>query len=43
MSFVDFGFSNVALLSVCGEQPVVLATVWIVWEFLWNSLGQQLN
>ncbi|KRX36461.1 hypothetical protein T09_5922 [Trichinella sp. T9] len=30
-------------LSVCGEQPIVLATAWVVWGFPWDPFGQQLN
>ena len=29
-------FSNGALLAVCGEQRVALATVWVVWRFPWD-------
>lgn len=35
--------SNGAPLSLCGEQPIVLATACIVWQFPWDSLGQQFN
>jgi hypothetical protein len=30
-------------MSVCGEQPVVLATAWVVWGFPWYPFGQELN
>ena len=28
-----------ALMSVCGELLIVLATAWVVWGFPWGSLG----
>ena len=31
------------LLSVCSEQPTVLATPRVIWEFLQDPFGQQLN
>lgn len=30
-------------MSVCGEQPVVLSITWVIKNFPWNFLGQQLN
>jgi hypothetical protein len=32
--------SNGALLSVCGEKPIVLATEWVAWGFLWGAFVQ---
>ena len=36
MSYVGVVFSNRALLSVYGEQPIVLATAQVVLRFQWN-------
>lgn len=36
-------FSSGSLLSVCEEQPTVLATACVAWGFLWRHFWQQLN
>lgn len=38
--FVGVFFSNVTLLSVFREQPIVLAIAWVVWEFPWDTLAK---
>ena len=38
MSYVGFVLSSGVQLSVCGEQPIVLVTTWIIWGFLWDSI-----
>lgn len=38
VSCVGILFSYRTLLSVCGEQHLVLSTAWIVWGFLWEPL-----
>lgn len=43
LSCVGDLFTNGALLSVCGEQPIVMATAWVVCEFLWESFTQQIS
>lgn len=43
MSCVGAIFSNVALMSVCGKQPIALEIVWVVWGFPLNLFGKQLN
>ena len=47
MSCVGAVFSNGDLLSVCEEQPIVLATAWVIWGFplaplASNSIGYNL-
>lgn len=42
MSCVDVIFSNHTLPLVCGEQPIVLVTAWIIWIFQWDPFGQEL-
>jgi hypothetical protein len=32
-----------SLLSVCGEQLIVLATDWVVWGFSLSPFGKELN
>jgi hypothetical protein len=41
MGYVSEVFRNVALLLVCGEQPIVLATTYVIWGFPWDCVGQQ--
>lgn len=31
-------FTNRDLLSVCGEKPIDMAIVWVVWEFPWDPI-----
>lgn len=44
MSCGDIVFSNRTLPSICREPSIIaLSTVWIVWKFPWNLLGQFFN
>lgn len=41
--FMGVVLDSGALLSVCGGEPIVLATAQIVWGFPQDPLGQKLN
>lgn len=43
MSYIDVIFSNGDLPSDHREQPVILATAWIVWGFQWEFFDQKFN
>ena len=43
MSYVCVVFSNRAGPSLCGEKPISLVIVWVVWEFPWYPLSPRLS